>query len=86
LWTFSLGTLFVPGVRLPKQSPRRWPRYLRLAPLVLLLLTISCGGGAGMSNSSQAQQAGTPAGTYSVIVHASSNSKTGTTSLTLNVE
>jgi hypothetical protein len=86
LWTFSLGMLFVPGVRLPKQSPRRWPRYLWLAPLVLLLLTISCGGGAGVSNSSQAQQAGTPAGTYSVIVHASSNSKTGTTSLTLNVQ
>jgi hypothetical protein len=86
LWTFFLGMLFVPGVRLPKRCPRRWPRYLWLAPLLLLLLTISCGGGGVMSNSSQPQQTGTPAGTYSVIVHASSNSKTGTTSLTLNVQ
>jgi hypothetical protein len=85
LWTFSLGMLFVPGVRLPKRSSRRWPRYLWLAPLLLLFLTVSCGGGAGMSNS-QPQQTGTPAGTYSVIVHASSNSTTGTTSLTLNVQ
>ena len=85
LWTFSLGMLFVPGVRLPKRSPRRCSRYMWVAPLVLLLLTISCGGGGGMS-SSQPQQTGTPAGTYSVIVNASSNSKTGTTSLTLNVQ
>jgi hypothetical protein len=85
LWTFSLGMLFVPGVRLPKRSSRRWPRYLWLAPLLLLFLTVSCGGGASMSNS-QPQQTGTPAGTYSVIVNASSNSKTGTTSLTLNVQ
>ena len=85
LWTFSLGMLFVPGVRLPRRSPRRWPRYMWLAPLLLLLLTVSCGGGSGMGNS-QPQQAGTPAGTYSVIVHATANSKTGTTSLTLNVQ
>jgi hypothetical protein len=85
LWTLSLGMLFVPGTGSPKRTPRRWRRYLWLAPLLLLLLTISCGGGGGMSNS-QPQQTGTPAGTYSVVVHASANSKTGTTSLTLNVQ
>jgi hypothetical protein len=84
-WTLSLGMLFVPGVRVPKRSPRRWPRYLWLAPLLLLILTVSCGGGASMSNA-HPQQTGTPAGTYSVIVQASSNSKTGSTSLTLNVQ
>ena len=84
LWTLSLGMLFVPGTGSPRRSPRRWPRYLWLAPLVLLLLTVSCGGG-GMG-SAQPQQTGTPAGTYSVIVHASANSKTGATSLTLNVQ
>jgi hypothetical protein len=40
-----------------------------------------------MGNSQpQPQQSGTPAGSYSVIVHASANSKTGITSLTLNVQ
>ena len=48
----------------PAQAlPRRWPRYLWLAPLGLLLLTISCGGGGGVGNSPQPQQSGTPAGT-----------------------
>ena len=84
LWTLSLGMLFVPGTRSPKRPPRRWPRYLWLAPLVLSMLAVSCGGGGGMGNA-QPQQTGTPAGTYSVIVHASTNSKTGATSLTLNV-
>jgi hypothetical protein len=85
LWTLSLGMLFVPGTGSPRRSPRRWPRYLWLAPLVLLLLTVSCGGGGSMGNA-QPQTTGTPAGNYSVIVHASANSKTGATSLTLSVQ
>jgi len=76
--------LFVPGTSSPKRSPRRWSRYLWLAPMLLLFFSVSCGGG-GMNNA-QPQQTGTPSGTYSVIVHASSNSKTGSTSLTLNVQ
>ena len=68
--------LFVPGTGSPKPSRRRWPRYLWLAPLGLSPLTISCGGGGGMGNSQpQPQQSGTPAGSYSVIVHANANSK-----------
>ena len=84
LWTLSLGMLFVPGTSSPKRSPRRWSRCLWLAPMLLLFFSVSCGGG-GMNNA-QPQQLGTPSGTYSVIVHASSNSKTGSTSLTLNVQ
>jgi hypothetical protein len=86
LWTLSLGMLFVPGTGSPKRSRHRWPRYLWLAPLGLLLLTISCGGGGGGMGNTQPHQTGTPAGTYSVIVNATANSKTGSTSLTLNVQ
>jgi len=84
LWTVGLGMLLVPGSRAPKRSARRWRRYLWLAPLMLLFFSVSCGGGS-MSNS-QPQQSGTPSGTYTVIVHASSGSMTGSTSLTLNVQ
>jgi hypothetical protein len=86
LWTLSLGMLFVPGAQAPKRSLRRWRKYLWFAPLLLMLfVTASCGGGASMGNA-QPQQTGTPAGSYSVIVKASSNSKTGATTLTLNVQ
>jgi hypothetical protein len=84
LWTIALGMLFVPGTRAPNGSARRWRRYLRLVPLLLLFFSISCGGG-GMG-SGPSQQTGTPAGTYNFVVHATSNSTTGTTSLTLNVQ
>jgi hypothetical protein len=84
LWTMALGMLFVPGARAPQWSARRWRRYLRLAPLLLLFFCVSCGGGA--TSSPPPQQTGTPSGTYTVVVHASSGSKTGTTSLTLIVQ
>jgi hypothetical protein len=83
LWTMALGMLFLPGARAPQWSARRWRRYLWLAPLLLLFFSVSCGGGA---TSSPPQQTGTPSGTYTVVVHASSGSKTGTTSLTLIVQ
>jgi galactose oxidase-like protein/IPT/TIG domain-containing protein/glyoxal oxidase-like protein len=85
LWTIALGMLFVPGTRVPKWSVRKSRRYLWLAPLMLLFFTVSCGGGGSMGNQ-QPQQNGTPSGTYSVVVHASSGSKTGSTSLTLIVQ
>jgi hypothetical protein len=86
LWTLSLGMLFVPRTGASKRSARPGRRYLWLSPILLLLLfAVSCGGGGGMSNA-QPQQIGTPAGTYTVIVNATSNSKSGSTSLTLNVQ
>jgi IPT/TIG domain len=86
LWMLPLGMLFVPRAGALKRSARPWQRYLWFAPtLLLLLFAVSCGGGGGMSNA-QPQQTGTPAGTYTVIVNATSNSKTGFTSLTLNVQ
>jgi hypothetical protein len=84
LWTIALGMLFMPGTRAPKWSALRWRRCLGLAPLLLLFFSISCGGGS--MGSAPPQQNGTPSGTYSVVVHASSNSTTGSTTLTLNVQ
>jgi hypothetical protein len=85
LWTIALGMLFVPRTGGGKRSALRWRRYLWLAPLMLLFLTVSCGGGGSMGNS-QPQPSGTPAGTYTLVVHATSGSTTGSTSLTLNVQ
>jgi hypothetical protein len=85
LWTIALGMLFVPGTGGLKAPARRYRRYLWLAPLMLLLFAVSCGGGGGMS-SAPPQQNGTPAGTYTVIVHASSGNDAGSTSLTLIVQ
>jgi Domain of unknown function (DUF1929)/IPT/TIG domain len=84
LWTIALGMLFLPGTGGLKGSARRYRRYLWLAPLTLLLFAVSCGGG-GMS-SAPPQPNGTPAGTYTVIVHASSGNNAGSTSLTLIVQ
>jgi len=53
--------------------------------LMLLFVTVSCGGGGSMGNQ-QAQSNGTPSGTYNVVAHASSGSNTGITSLTLTVQ
>ena len=85
LWTIALGMLFVPGTGGLKAPARRYRRYLWLAPLMLLLFAVSCGGGGGMSSAPPPQN-GTPAGTYTVIVHASSGNDAGSTSLTLIVQ
>ncbi len=85
LWTFGLGMLLIPGARPARRSARRWSRYLWIAPLLLLFFAVACGGGgSGMGN--QPPPTGTPSGTYTVIVHATSGANTGSTSLTLNVQ
>jgi hypothetical protein len=64
-------------------------RCLKLAPLALLLFTISCGGGTiggGNTGGSQPNPNGTPAGTYTLTVTATSGTATSTMPLTLVVK
>src|SRR5229473_2662281 len=82
LWAMAaLGMVVWPGIRPPKRSGRR---YVRLAPLALLLFLASCGGSS--SGGPQPNPNGTPAGTYTLTVNASSGSATAATSLTLTVQ
>ena len=82
LWVFALlGIVVRPGRRIPARSQRR---YLPLTLLALLLLICSCGG--GNSGSPQPNPNGTPSGTYTLNVKATSNATSQTTSLTLIVQ
>ncbi len=89
-WTLALATLgmlILPGIRVPGRLKRR---YLWLAPLALSLFLTSCGGGGGMGGGAtggqQSNPNGTPAGTYTLTITASSGPATQTTSLTLIVQ
>ena len=83
LWIFALlGMVVHPGRRIPKRSLRR---FLPLTALTLLLLLCSCGGGSSTGNPPPNPN-GTPAGTYTLNVKATSNATTQTTSLTLIVQ
>jgi hypothetical protein len=79
-----LGMVVLPGIRNPKRPLKR---YLRLAPLTLLLLLASCGG-AGSAGGQQPtpNPNGTPAGTYALKITAISGNSTQATSLTLVVQ
>jgi hypothetical protein len=81
-WIFAMLAiaLLPPGVSAPKRSLRR---FLRLAPLTLLLLLSSCGGGS--TGSQQPNSNGTPAGTYTLNITATSGITTQTVPLTLIV-
>ena len=86
LWTFAmLGMVVLPGMRDRRRSLRR---YLRLSPLTLLLFLASCGGGAGSGGGQPVtpNPNGTPAGTYTLNVTATSGTASQTTSLTLIVQ
>jgi hypothetical protein len=86
LWTFAmLGMVVLPGIRDRRRSLRR---YLRLSPLTLLLFLASCGGGAGSSGGQPPtpNPNGTPAGTYTLNVTATSGTTSQTTSLTMIVK
>jgi len=87
LWTLAvalLGIVVRLRVRAPDQPGRR-ELYLWLAPLTLVLFLVSCGGG-GSTGNPQPNSNGTPAGTYSLTVKATSNSTMETTALTLTVQ
>src|SRR5207245_470888 len=84
-WAFAmLGIVVLPRICTPKRSARR---YLRLAPLTLLLLLASCGGGSSSSTPGpQPIPNGTPAGTYTLNVKATSGSATQVIGLTFVVQ
>jgi hypothetical protein len=78
-----LGIVVLPGTR----SKRSVRRYLWLAPLTLSLFLASCGGGGSAATGGQEPNPnGTPVGTYTLTVNATSGSTTEATSLTLAVQ
>jgi Domain of unknown function (DUF1929)/IPT/TIG domain/Glyoxal oxidase N-terminus len=92
-WSWSLAMTMLGIVVLPGMRPRKRAvkRHLYLLPLTLCLLLASCGGGGtvGGGNSGGGQQGnpnGTPAGTYTLSVTATSGSTTQTVPLTLIVQ
>ena len=89
-WSWAIAAMgLVLWPRSGGGSKRTGRRYLKLAPLGLLLFTISCGGGAIGGNGSGGQQTnpnGTPAGTYTLTVTATSGSASATMPLTLTVK
>jgi len=73
-----LGMVLLPGAgRRGRNVVRRWP-------LALLLLMCSCGGGS--SGGPQPNPNGTPAGSYTLMLSASSGSTNQSMPLTLNVQ
>jgi hypothetical protein len=94
-WAWSIANWSVAALGLvlwPRSnngSKRLGRRSLKLAPLALLLFTISCGGGGtigGDTGGSQPNPNGTPAGTYTLTVTATSGTATSTMPLTLVVK
>jgi hypothetical protein len=84
MWTSAIALLAIAmpiRARLPRRSKRQ---YLRFAPLTVLFL-VSCGGGGGTGDSLP-NPTGTPSGTYTLTVKATSNSRTEITSLRLTVQ
>jgi hypothetical protein len=80
LWTMvALGMVVGPGLRVVG------PKFLQRALLMLLVLLVACGGG-GSSVRSQSNPNGTPAGTYTLSVTATSGSTTQAMSLRLIVQ
>jgi len=71
---------------LPVGGRGRRSRFKRTLPIFLLMLVCSCGGGGGKSSGSQTNPNGTPAGTYPLVVTATSGATKESISLTLVVQ
>ena len=79
LWAVVLFGIILPTKRLGRGSTLR---RIRMMPVVLLIFICSCGGG---SSSPPPSSNGTPAGTYTINVNATSGSLSQSISLTLVV-
>jgi FG-GAP-like repeat len=80
-WTIAIGgVLILPGIS-GRKRPRR--QLARTLPLWFLLFLASCGGG---SSGSTSNPNGTPAGTYTITLHAAAAGLTTSITFTLNVQ
>jgi FG-GAP-like repeat/HYDIN/CFA65/VesB-like, Ig-like domain/Abnormal spindle-like microcephaly-assoc'd, ASPM-SPD-2-Hydin len=84
LWSFALaGVVILPG----SFSRRRATRFTRGMPIILLLLLFMCScGGSSNSTGGGSGPTGTPAGTYTLTVKATSGSVVASLPLTLIVQ
>jgi hypothetical protein len=83
----AAGSFMFFSIILVGTSRRRWSLQFLVPLLMLIMLVSACGGGGGGSNQGPPPpNSGTPKGTYSVVVTASSGSTTSTTGFTLVVQ
>jgi hypothetical protein len=86
LWGVALMGLAVLPTNRRASMKRRARRIVRGLSLLLLLLSAACGGGGGSSNNPQENPNGTPVGTYTLTVTASSGAVQQSMLLTLMVQ
>jgi subtilase family serine protease len=82
-WFGATGGLFAAVLLGGVSSRRRWLGLLGFFVVVVVLVGVACGGGGG---SSVKKTQGTPAGSYTVTVTATSGSTTHTTNVSLTVQ
>jgi hypothetical protein len=82
-WFAATGGLFAAVLLGGLSSRRRWLGIIGLFMVVAVLTGVACGGGGG---STVKKSQGTPAGSYTVTVTATSGSTTHTTSVNLTVQ
>lgn len=84
-WFAATGGLFAAVLLGGVSSRRRWMGVLALFTVVVVLTGVACGGGGGGSSTQQKSQ-GTPAGSYTITVTATSGSTTHATNVSLTVQ
>jgi subtilase family serine protease len=82
-WFAASGGLFAAVLLGGVSSRRRWLALVGFFVVVTILMGVACGGGGG---SAQKKTQGTPAGSYTVTVTATSGSTTHATSVNLTVQ
>ncbi|HET7209431.1 MAG TPA: protease pro-enzyme activation domain-containing protein [Terriglobales bacterium] len=87
-WWFSNAGLAVAGIFIvgAPGNRRRRSKWLSLMPLALALLAVGCGGGGSSATPAVQHDAGTPPGTYNLVVTAASGSISHQVGVTLRVQ